>query len=85
MNVCIDIYSLNNRGDWLMFEAALEQVRKRFPNDGRAGSPSRLKGSLRGYREISFREEADSGEGAESFQEARGVRPVCRWIRLLNY
>ena len=40
MNVCIDIYSLNNRGDWLMFEAALEQVRKRFPN-ARVSVPER--------------------------------------------
>lgn len=31
MNICIDIYSLENRGDWLMFSAILEEVRKRAP------------------------------------------------------
>ena len=31
MNIVIDIASLDNRGDWLMFEAVYEQVLKRFP------------------------------------------------------
>lgn len=31
-NVLLDIYSLANRGDWLMFEAMLEQVRARRPS-----------------------------------------------------
>ncbi len=31
MNVLLGITSLNNRGDWLMFEAMLEQVRTRRP------------------------------------------------------
>ena len=29
--VCIDVFSLENRGDWLMLASALEQVRKRMP------------------------------------------------------
>ncbi len=31
MNILLDICSLENRGDWLMFEAMLEQVRSRRP------------------------------------------------------
>lgn len=30
-NICIDIFSLDNRGDWLMFESILQEVRRRFP------------------------------------------------------
>ena len=30
--VCIDIFSLVNRGDWLMFEAILQEIRQRFPS-----------------------------------------------------
>ena len=30
--VCIDIISLVNRGDWLMFEAILQEVRQRIPS-----------------------------------------------------
>lgn len=29
--VCIDIFSLENRGDWLMLSSALEQIRSRLP------------------------------------------------------
>ena len=41
MNVLLDIHSLENRGDWLMFEAMLEQVRLRRPT-ARIGVPERV-------------------------------------------
>ncbi len=41
MNVLIDIASIVNRGDWLMFEAMLEQVRARRPS-AKVGVPDRV-------------------------------------------
>ena len=41
MNILFDIASLVNRGDWLMFEAMLEQVRARCP-DANIGVPERV-------------------------------------------
>lgn len=41
MNILLDIHSLENRGDWLMFEAMLEQVRSRRPT-AIVGVPERV-------------------------------------------